>query len=72
MPSPAIADIRHSLEFDQLAREARARGLHPRTLRRRVADGSLPAYRFGPRLIYVRKSDVDALFERIPTAGGAR
>lgn len=41
-----------------------------RTLRRRIADGSLPAYRVGPRLIKVELADVDKLARRIPTADG--
>ena len=39
-----------------------------RTLRRRVSDGSLPAYRFGPRQIRVKLDDLQALARRIPTA----
>ena len=40
-----------------------------KTLRRRIADGSLPAARFGPQLIRVRRSDLDRLMRRIPAAG---
>lgn len=40
---------------------------HPRTLRRRVADGSLTAYRMGPRLIRVDLNELDALLSPIPT-----
>jgi excisionase family DNA binding protein len=29
---------------------------------RRIADGSLPAYRFGPKIIRIKVADVDALF----------
>ena len=46
--------------------------VHPRTIRRYVASGDLPAYRIGPRQIRVRTSDVDALLVPIPTAGGHR
>ena len=42
--------------------------VHPRTIRRYVASGDLPAYRIGPRQIRVRASDVDALLVPIPTA----
>ena len=44
-------------------------GCHPRTLRRRIADGLLPAYRLaGSRMLRVRESDLETLFTRIPTA----
>jgi excisionase family DNA binding protein len=39
------------------------------TIRRRIADGSLPGYRLGPRLVRVKRSDVVALLRPIPTAG---
>jgi excisionase family DNA binding protein len=42
-------------------------GVSERTLRRLIADGSLPAYRIGSKTIRVRRSDVDALLRRIPT-----
>ena len=38
------------------------------TLRRRIAEGRLPAYRLGPRAIRVRIADLDALMQPI---GGA-
>lgn len=44
-------------------------GTCTKTLRRRIADGSLPGYRLGSRTIVVDLDDVDALFERIPTVG---
>ena len=46
--------------------------VHPRTIRRYIAAGDLPAYRIGARHIRVRTSDVDALLTPIPTAGGRR
>jgi excisionase family DNA binding protein len=39
-----------------------------KTIRRRVADGSLPAVRFGPRVIRVDLDDVDALLRPVPSA----
>ena len=38
------------------------------TIRNRIADGSLPAYRFGGRLIRVKKTDLENLFRLIPSA----
>ena len=49
--------------------EAAARiGVNTKTIRRRIADGSLVGYRFGPRLIRVDPAEVDALLQPIPTA----
>nr|WP_228489369.1 helix-turn-helix domain-containing protein [Raineyella fluvialis] len=44
-------------------------GINPRTVREWISAGILPAYRVGPRFIRVDLNDVDALAERIPTAG---
>ena len=41
--------------------------VHPRTLRRRIADGSITGYRMGPRIIRVDLNEVDALLTPIPT-----
>lgn len=46
-------------------------GVSEKTLRRRIADGSLPASRLGPRLIRVRAVDLDKMLRPIPNAGGA-
>jgi excisionase family DNA binding protein len=35
-----------------------ATGFHPKTIRRRVEDGTLPAVRFGPRCIRIKREDV--------------
>ena len=39
-----------------------------KTIRRRVSDCSLPAYKFGPRHIRIRLEDLEAMARRIPTA----
>lgn len=51
-----------------LAVAAEMYSLTEKTLRRRISDGLLPAYRFGPRQIRVKLADVEALFARIPSA----
>jgi len=43
-------------------------GFSVRTIRSRIADGTLPAYRVGPRAIRIRVEDLDALMRRIPAA----
>ena len=46
-------------------------GVSERTLRRRIAEGRLPAYRVGPRSIRVTAEDVAALAQPIPTTDPA-
>lgn len=55
-------------EFESLSSAAERTGLSIRTLRRRIANGDLPAYRSGPRVIRVNPADVDHLMVRIPSA----
>ena len=40
-----------------------------KTIRRRIAEGQLTAYRFGPQLIRLDPAEVDGLLRRIPTTG---
>jgi len=54
-----------TLGFIGLAEAAAYTDLSTKTLRRRIADGSLPAYRTG-RLIKIRREDLDGLFRQIP------
>ncbi len=53
-----------------LAEAAEWYGVSERTLRRRIAEGRLPAFRIGPRSIRVKAVDVEALAEPIPAGGG--
>lgn len=43
-------------------------GVSVDTIRRRIADGSLPAERVGPRLLRVDPADVKALAQPVPAA----
>lgn len=43
-------------------------GVSERTIRRRISEGKLPAYRVGPRSIRVAAADLEALATPIPTA----
>lgn len=43
-------------------------GISTRTLRRRIADGTLPAYRVGGQ-VRVREADLEQLARRIPACG---
>lgn len=44
----------------------------PRTLRRMVSEGRVPAYRLGARMLRFDRADLDAALTRVPTFGGAR
>lgn len=46
-------------------------GLDPRTIRRYISDGVLPAYRVGTTLIRLDQADVDALVQPIAAVNGA-
>lgn len=47
---------------------AQARGVTTKTVRRWIAQGLVPAYRVGPKLIRIRQDDLDNLGRRIPSA----
>ena len=51
-----------------LAEAADLMSVSVKTLRRRIADGTIPAYRCGRRVIRVRIEDVELAFHRIPSA----
>lgn len=62
--------VQAATEWLSIAEAADRLALSHWTIRRRIADGSLTARRFGPRLIRVLASDVDALGRIVPTGGG--
>ncbi|MGI9155328.1 MAG: helix-turn-helix domain-containing protein [Marmoricola sp.] len=65
MPSSARKSLPTYISLEQAA-EITEQSV--KTLRRRVSDGSLPAYKFGPRNIRVRLEDLEASARRIPSA----
>ena len=42
--------------------------LSVKTIRRRIADGTIPAYQCGRRPIRIRLDDIEAALRRIPSA----
>ena len=60
------APRRHLVSLAEAAEQA---GCNPKTIRRRISDGSLTGYRMGPRLIRVDLNELDRLLRPIPTAG---
>lgn len=61
--------VEAATEWLSIAQAAHRLGVSHWTIRRRIADGSLPAHRFGPRLIRVDSADVDSLGRIVPTVG---
>ncbi|WP_203231333.1 helix-turn-helix transcriptional regulator [Nocardioides caldifontis] len=48
-------------------------GVSTKTIRRRIADGTITGYRTGPRLLRVDLNELeDRLLRPVPTAGGQR
>jgi excisionase family DNA binding protein len=64
-----VAQMPENPHYRTLAEEAARTSVSVKTLRRRIAEGQLTAYRFGPHLIRLDPAEVDALFRPIPTAG---
>lgn len=62
---PAAAPTPYYLTIGQAAQLI---GVHPRTIRRRIADGTLTGHRVGPRLIRLHPVEVGELLHRIPAA----
>jgi excisionase family DNA binding protein len=59
-----------NVKRERLSTAAARKGVHPRTIRRRIADGSIKGWRIGPRLIVVDPDEVDRELDRqIPAAG---
>ncbi len=57
--------------YETIAEAARRTGVSTKTIRRRIADGTLTGYRFGPTLLRLHPAEVDGLLRPIPTAGSA-
>jgi len=51
-----------------LSEAANVLGVHPKTLRRKIADGKITAYRVGTRRIVIKAEDLESLLEPIPAA----
>jgi len=60
-----------SSSTETLAMASARHAVSVKTLRRRISEGRLTAYRFGPTLIRVDPAEVDGLLRPIPTTGTA-
>lgn len=54
--------------YETIAEAAQRTGVSTKTIRRRIAEGRLIGYRFGPTLIRLQPGEVDALLRPIPNA----
>ncbi len=55
-------------QYLTLAEAAELMSVSVKTLRRRIADGTLPAYRCGRRVIRIRVEDLEGALDLIPSA----
>jgi excisionase family DNA binding protein len=58
-----------SRQMISLEQAAEIIGCHPRTIRRRIAEGQLTGYRMGLRILRVDQAEVENLLRPIPTGG---
>jgi excisionase family DNA binding protein len=63
-----MASTQHPRRYGSIDRAAQLASVSTKTIRRRIADGSITGYRFGPRVIRVDLDEVESLFKRIPAA----
>lgn len=70
MPTTLLPETRRRLA--SLNDAAEYAGVSTKTIRRRISDGTIRGYKFGPRSIRVDLRELDAALREIPTAGGHR
>lgn len=63
-----MATTKAVLTYETIAEAAGRTGVSTKTIRRRIAEGRLTGYRFGPHLIRLNPAEVDALLRPIPSA----
>jgi excisionase family DNA binding protein len=54
--------------MSSLEEAAEIMSLSTRTIRRRISDGTIPAYQCGRRAIRIRLDELEAALRRIPSA----
>ena len=63
-----MAERRAIPVYLSLEEAAGVMSLSVKTIRRRIADGTIPAYQCGRRPICIRLDDLEAALRRIPSA----
>ena len=66
--SPAVASKRELPVYLSLDEAAEIMSLSVKTIRRRISDGTIPAYQCGRRPIRIRLDELEAALRRIPSA----
>ena len=65
---PVVQSPRLSARLASINKAAEYANCNPRTIRRRISEGALTGYRFGPRLLRIDLDELDALMRPIPSA----
>jgi hypothetical protein len=68
---PPVKPSQPARRYAPIAAAAGHAAVSAKTIRRRIADGSLTGFRMGPRLLRVGLNELDTLLSPIPTAGDA-
>ena len=55
--------------YVSIGEAAEAMSVSAKTIRRRISDGSIPAYRCGRRNIRIRLEELEAAFRKLPSTG---
>jgi excisionase family DNA binding protein len=63
-----VARTRELPVYLSLEEAAEMMSLSTRTIRRRISDGTIPAYQCGRRPIRIRLDELEAALRRIPSA----
>jgi excisionase family DNA binding protein len=67
--SPRIPRHRKLPVYLSIEEAAEVMSLSTKTIRRRISDGSIPAYRCGRRNIRIRLDELEAAFRKLPSTG---
>lgn len=67
--SPLVPRQRVLPVYLSIDEAAEVMSLSTKTIRRRISDGSIPAYRCGRRNIRIRLDELEAAFRKIPSTG---
>ena len=67
--NPRITRQRVLPVYLSIEEAAEVMSLSTKTIRRRISDGSIPAYRCGRRNIRIRLDELEAAFRKLPSTG---
>ena len=67
--SPRVLRQRVLPVYLSIEEAAEVMSLSTKTIRRRISDGSIPAYRCGRRNIRIRLDELEAAFRKLPSTG---